>query len=48
MQAIHPHLADFYDQYMGRWAVKKEDGLFGRPEQGAFLERFPELAADTD
>jgi CelD/BcsL family acetyltransferase involved in cellulose biosynthesis len=45
--AIRPHLADFFDQHVARWAVTEDQSPFAQPEERRFIERLTELAAET-
>jgi CelD/BcsL family acetyltransferase involved in cellulose biosynthesis len=45
---IRPFLQQFYAQHFNRWERKGQLSSFADPEQRAFLERFLEVAAETD
>ncbi len=46
--AIRPFLQQFFAQHFERWEKKGQLSPFADPKQRTFLERFLELAADTD
>ncbi len=45
---IRRFLPEFYAQHVARWQRKNEPSPFNNPLQRAFLERFLEIACDTD